>query len=299
MRRKKAKNPQSDYSKQLDWWLSDDPPPSDVESRLRAPYIPPPDDSPMFKSSLDDLPPDEPGATNITINVHVPKVKLPPLKKADLLQKLRTIPRHPAGQLAILAVVMMLAGLGAHSFIFKPSSTVPAAGGNSPNQVLGASQINSQTAASPLTSNSATSVNQPTLSTGSTNNGSTSNKASFTPVAPANNPDLGNYAFAKTSYDSSTGTYTYIDVLDGKVFSVTEQVIPSQYSSGQDAVDKIATSINATDQIITTKVVAYMLTDAKSGQQTIVFSMNKLLIVINSNFQHPDSDWKSYIETLQ
>ncbi len=272
----------------LDWWLSDEAPPPEVESKLNIPYIPPPEES----LPRQELPP-EPVATNITVNVNVPKVS------KDDLQKLKNrLQQRDITRAAGFAVGMMLLGLGAHSFVFKSPAPVSAP---QAHKVLSASTSNTSTPAQTITiSPSASQVLSPQAPTNTlnTSNTSTANKASFQPVAPASEPDLGQYAFIKTSYDSASGIYTYMDTVDGTTISVSEQQIPSNYSSPQDAVDKAAALINASHRISTKAGTAYVYSNPKTSAQTLVFSVKGLILSINSEIPHTDGVWQNYINSL-
>ena len=182
----------------------------------------------------------------------------------------------------------------------KPKSQVGSANLAQPQQALSVntSSTASQTPVSPQSSVAASSAASVTPPKPSTTTSSPSTKASFTPVAPATKPQLGQYAFAQTSYDSSTGIYTYIDTLDGKPFSVSQQAIPSSYTTQQAAVDQVAASINAKQTISVPAGTGYMYVNPQNGQQTIVFALFGVFLSINSNFTHSTSDWQSYINSL-
>jgi hypothetical protein len=121
---------------------------------------------------------------------------------------------------------------------------------------------------------------------------------SFKPAAPKDKPDLADLKKGETAYDSTRGTYSYADALLGNQLVVSQQAVPSKFSSPDEAVAAVAKSISATESLDTKKGQAYMKTD-KSGAQVIVLSMKGLLILIQSPFRHAANDWIGYIDNLQ
>ncbi len=262
----------SDYKKDwLDWWLSDDAPPPSLESTLaNQQLLSHLDKVEPVTEPLDDLPAEELGATHITVNLNLPKIKPPDLKKLKK-PKLKALPKPKRAVvlLSAYAVVMLLAGVVTHSLVFSnPASHEVAQGTTNSQQVLAA-------------------------------NNTVATKASFTPIAPASHPELGAYAKDKTYYDPKRDEYSYMDSMQGDQFTVSQQVLPEKYSSGQDAVDKISASLAAKEPIVTASGIAYMNTAADTGKQTIVLSMKGLIVFIQSGAKHSVSDWANYIATLK
>jgi hypothetical protein len=287
MKHKKNQKQNKDW---LDWWLSDEPPPPEVESQLKSPtYVPLPEEL----LPRQELPP-EPGSTNITVNVNVPKLKKEHLEK--LKNRLR---QRDVARAATFVFGMMLLGLATHSFIFK--SPLPAVAKNTgSHQVLAESTQNTDapTESTSLTPSVDSTAAAPSQAATEPTTTTDSSKASFTPVAPVSEPELGQYAFAKTSYDSSSGIYTYMDTVDGTTISVSEQQVPSNYSSPQAAVSQTATSIGATQTFTVDSGTAYIYTNPTNGQQTVVFSLFNILISINSELARTASQWQAYINAL-
>jgi hypothetical protein len=124
-------------------------------------------------------------------------------------------------------------------------------------------------------------------------------KPKFAPVTPASKTDLAAGKAGQTAYDTQHGTFSYSDTLDGHQLTVSQQPLPTKFKSAQDAVTSIAKDLKATQPILTKQGTAYAVTDPKANSQTIVYSLNNLLIFINSPFTHQSSEWVSYLNNLK
>lgn len=127
----------------------------------------------------------------------------------------------------------------------------------------------------------------------------TSTKPTFKPVTPVNKTELANGEAGKTSYDTKHSVFSYADTVKGNAVTVSQQPLPTSFSSPEKAITTIAKSLNATQPIVTNRGTGYVFTDPKSHAQTVVYSFNNLLIYINSPFTQQASDWKSYLENLK
>ena len=123
-------------------------------------------------------------------------------------------------------------------------------------------------------------------------------KPSFKPVAPKSEPDLGNGKSSATSYDGSHDVYSYQDAFKGEYILISEQKLPTNLGPASQAVSKIASSLTATQAIMTDNGMAYMATDAKASSNTIVYSIDGLLIFVRSPFLHTVTEWQPYLNSL-
>lgn len=115
----------------------------------------------------------------------------------------------------------------------------------------------------------------------------------FTPVLPAQESiDSIDGTFATSPNQSEI--FTYQDTIDGVKISVSQQLLTSDDKITEVA--NIAKSYNAANTL-DTKETAYIGSSTK-GPQTVIFSRNELLIFIQSDGVISDSDWVSYIDSL-
>jgi len=125
----------------------------------------------------------------------------------------------------------------------------------------------------------------------------TYSKPDFSPVAPASEATLLNPGHGAI-FDGVKDTYSYEDKLDNVEIIVSEQPIPSNFSSAKVALLSIAKSINAATLLVTKSSTGYLATDTVSNQQTVVYTLDNLLIFIQSPFTHPTSAWIGYLNSL-
>jgi len=209
-------------------------------------------------------------AANVTININVPKLRLP--EAAKLKQLARPVrfrrPALPYKRLAVgvtAAACLLTAGLAGHNYLAGRQARQPAA-------AIGQSK----------TAGSVVARTAP----------------SFTPLSPAGKPQLGQAAAGKTAYDGTKDSYSYADMLNGTPLTLSQQPIPAG-STAAATVAKAAAALGAREQIATKNGTAFLATDSKSGSQVIVSAQKNILILIQSPFRHSGDDWKAYLETLQ
>lgn len=124
-------------------------------------------------------------------------------------------------------------------------------------------------------------------------------KLTFTPVVPRNKPDLATPQAGKSAYDSKKNVFSYTDTLKGTGLVVSEQPLPKQFKSGDEAVVSITKNLNANEAIKTATGKGSIATDAKSQAQTVVYTSDNLLIFVQSPFVHPLSEWQLYLASLK
>jgi hypothetical protein len=251
----------------FDWWLSDDPPAPVAQEELRRTRVEQanrykprlPQSGPRSTNSVEPAKPAAP--TNITINLDFSKIKLPKLPGI----KLPALPYKQLGTGAVAVAVLF----GAITLVYHHHQ-----------QSVEAAKLEAARQA----------VAGPTRTT-----------PSFTPAVPKDKPDLAKLDRQNKSiaYDGNRDAYSFSDTLDSNNITVSEQPLPSNLGEPQQAVAAVAKQINAKVPITLKDGVAYMGSDSKSGAQTIVFSINDLLVFINSPFHHDAASYKFYIENLQ
>ncbi len=200
-----------------------------------------------------------PSATsNISIQINMPKLHWPKIK----------LPPLPYKKIAIwvgIGIVSLVIIIGAiftvKHFFFKPKPVVS----------MGASQDDAAILTSPT----------------------------FKPVAPKSKPNLAQGSSQATSFDGKLDSYSFTDSLNGVPLTVSQQPIPATFSSASQALSSVAKSMNAKTIIPTSSgLPAYEVFNANTSIQSLVFTMNNLLIFIQSNFQHSNAEWTNYINSL-
>ena len=122
----------------------------------------------------------------------------------------------------------------------------------------------------------------------------------FKPVIPSAKPQLAQAGKGGASFDGTKNSYSYEDDISGTPFVVSQQPLPSASSNPQSIINKIAASLGAKLSFkLPNGTTGYIATSSQSQNQTIVFTMNSVLIFIQSAFNHPVQQWQQYIATLQ
>ena len=119
----------------------------------------------------------------------------------------------------------------------------------------------------------------------------------FTPVVPVSKPDLGKVG-AQSAFDGNHKVYSYIDSINKQRITVSEQQ-PAIGTSAATAAETASKSLNANKVITTSAGDIYVYTNTKYSAQTVVGSVNNLLIFLQSSQIIGDNDWKTYVENLQ
>ncbi len=93
--------------------------------------------------------------------------------------------------------------------------------------------------------------------------------------------------------------YSFKDTVDGVTVRVTEQLLPASFANDlQKKTAEIAEGYNATRTLPIDTPVSYIGVSAK-GQQSVIFTKKKLLVLIASETTIPDDAWVKYIESLE
>lgn len=121
----------------------------------------------------------------------------------------------------------------------------------------------------------------------------------FTPFAPKTKPQLAQGKSQATAFDGKRDSYSYTDNIQNVPLTVSEQPIPSNFSSAAQAVASIAKSMNATHVIKASGLTAYEAKSSQTSTQTLILTNANILIFLQSNFPHDDGTWANYISSLQ
>lgn len=93
--------------------------------------------------------------------------------------------------------------------------------------------------------------------------------------------------------------YSFSDTIDTVKITVTQQKLPSSFSSDiAGNIKQVASSYNATTTFEADTTTVYIGTSSK-GPQSVIFSRNELLVLIVSEDELPTASWQRYILSLK
>jgi|GEM_PF-5424630 len=121
----------------------------------------------------------------------------------------------------------------------------------------------------------------------------------FNPAVPESKPQLATVHTGTSSFEPKHNVYSYSDSLRNNGIIVSEQPIPSNFSSNEQALTTVAKSLNATQSVTVGSTKAMIATNSKSNSQTVVYVYQDLLIFIQSPFTHTSPDWQAYLSSLK
>ncbi len=120
----------------------------------------------------------------------------------------------------------------------------------------------------------------------------------FAVVIPKSRPELAQATAGKSFFDSKRNSYSYNDDFQYRTILVSEQLVPAKFKTEGEALTNVAQQVGAKEVMATANGAAYLGTDAKSGQQTIVYVTKGILIFIQSPFSYTALKWQPYLEAL-
>lgn len=93
--------------------------------------------------------------------------------------------------------------------------------------------------------------------------------------------------------------YVYIDKIGQVQISVDEQPLPANFQNNTASkVAQVAQNFNAGEKITAGSMTIYIATSS-SGQQSVIFSKDNLLVLIKSAGTVSTSQWAAYVNSLQ
>lgn len=108
--------------------------------------------------------------------------------------------------------------------------------------------------------------------------------------------ELGDWT--RVSPPDSNAVYAYADTLEGVPINVSQQPLPKDFKTDTtEHVRSLATDFGAQKHFTLHGSDIYIGTSTK-GPQSVIFTKNKLLILIKSTEKISDDSWASYIEKL-
>lgn len=92
--------------------------------------------------------------------------------------------------------------------------------------------------------------------------------------------------------------FAYADTIDGIPITVSQQPLPQNFTANTDSqVAELAQKFNATNKLEAEGMTIYVGTSSK-GPQSVIFTKNKLLILIKSDKKVSDTSWIAYAKSL-
>jgi hypothetical protein len=119
-------------------------------------------------------------------------------------------------------------------------------------------------------------------------------KPSYATVLPKekNIDELGGWK--RVSPPKNEPVFAYTDTIDGVLISVSQQPLPESLKGD---VSSIAQKFNATNKIDSGGITIYIGTSSK-GPQSVIFTKNKVLVLIKSEKEIKDTSWEIYAQSL-
>lgn len=180
------------------------------------------------------------------------------------IQKNKTLPKPRVRTLALLGGVLVVS-LGAWMMLRQDSPAVVTSGGDtSDEKILG---------------------NQ---------------KPEFDTILPQGKSIESLGGWSRVSPPDRDPTFAYVDLLDDKDISVSQQLVPSAISDDPaGGVQSVAYDFNAKDRSVASDGTIFYIGTSSKGPQSIIFIKNDLLILIKSSASIDKQIWSEYIASLQ
>lgn len=127
-------------------------------------------------------------------------------------------------------------------------------------------------------------------------------KPDFTVLVPKAKPQLATPNGKTSAFDGTRDSFSFVDSIQNYGFVVSEQALPKNFSSGKEAVSKIAPTLiaNAEQAPLTiSSGTAMLLTSKDNGTQSIVASVGDVLLFIRSSHGFDAGTWANYLSSLQ
>jgi hypothetical protein len=306
---KQPHNSQRRRSDWFDWWLADEAPAPAAREEIRRFRVKQANTYKRRGPSAEQTAnhaatqPNSDGKS-LVINLSIPKIKLPKLNYIKITTKNNQInlkindPKALAVVVCSAALALLVLGhlFSHHSPAGTTSNPEIAAASSAAPTTTSLSGAQSTTAQAPQTAGSSSSAK-----TSAKKLPAGGSSPDFTPAVPVTKPDLANSPPVRSAYDASRGVYTVMDTFKGAPVTINEQKLASSDpKSAQDAVKQNADQISAKDPVtLANGSTAYMITDSKTGSQTIIFAVRNVLIYVNSLASHTNSDWRDYLNLFQ
>jgi hypothetical protein len=121
----------------------------------------------------------------------------------------------------------------------------------------------------------------------------------FSTIVPngKNIKDLGGWT--RISPPDTDPVFAYVDKINNIPINVSQQPLPDDFKTDtENKLEQLSKGFSATEKIIIGKLNVHIGTSAK-GPQSVIFSIDNLLILIKSNDQINNDSWIKYINSMQ
>ncbi len=119
-----------------------------------------------------------------------------------------------------------------------------------------------------------------------------------TPNYPTISPDKRRMDWTRVSPPDHNAVFAYSDTVHGVPVTVSEQPIPSEFQNNTDTkLEELAGNYNA-NRYITVDGSRVFVGNSTRGPQSLIFTKKSLLILIKSSASLSDSQWTTYIRSL-
>lgn len=182
-----------------------------------------------------------------------------------LLQRWSQLPRKARYRLVILGTVLVIGTVGI--FVLRPAS-----------------------------------INQTLFTTGSgvsTGNDSQATGPEYSTVTPSGAPIEQYGGWTRVSPANTDPAFAYLDKIEGTEIRVTQQPLPDDFKEDTVVqVEQLAQGYKANEKISVGNTTVYIGTSAQ-GPQSVIFSLDNLLILIKSSAKLSNDQWAQYVNSLQ
>lgn len=122
----------------------------------------------------------------------------------------------------------------------------------------------------------------------------------FTTLLPAGKTIQQLGGWVRISPPDKDPVYTYVDTVGNVHINVSEQPLPDNLKSDTaNKVAQLAQSSNATDKFVAAGNTPVYVASGGTGEQSVIFTKNQLLVLIKSNKPLTNNDWSAYISSLR
>jgi hypothetical protein len=121
---------------------------------------------------------------------------------------------------------------------------------------------------------------------------------SYPTLLPAGKSILELGGWTRISPSNTSPVYAYVDNIAGNRIDVSEQPLPANFRvNTASQIEQLAESFNTTDKFTLSNTTVYIGTSA-SGQQSVIFTKDNLLILIKSTTVLSNDMWANYVNSL-
>lgn len=123
---------------------------------------------------------------------------------------------------------------------------------------------------------------------------------SYSTLLPAGKTISQLGGWTRISPPGKNPVYTYIDKIGTVQINVSEQPLPANFTADPTtSVAQLAQGFNATNKFMADKSTTVYVASSPQGDQSVILTKNNLLILIKSSATLNNTQWATYISSLQ